>query len=157
MISSVILAISYQLNVLVIFHVLELYFNFDYKSMVEELLGRFADKQAFWVTDSERWEEHLDGMDTKMKACNRYCLSSQMYFIVSLYTFLMYLFIIGFTTLIAAGYNIFVDPFLVLIIVFWVAVLTLLEKVVKKIVYWFDIWDYASFAEGGNRITEIIE
>lgn len=41
MLSSVILAISYQLNVLVIFHVLELYFNFDYRSMVEELLGRF--------------------------------------------------------------------------------------------------------------------
>ena len=51
MLSSIILAFSYQLNVLVIFHVLELYFNFDYKKMVEELLGRFADKQAFWVTD----------------------------------------------------------------------------------------------------------
>ena len=34
MLSSVILAISYQLNVFIIFHVLELYFNFDYKNMI---------------------------------------------------------------------------------------------------------------------------
>ena len=41
MLSSVILAISYQFNVFIIFHVLELYFNFDYKNMIEELLERF--------------------------------------------------------------------------------------------------------------------
>lgn len=153
MLSSIILAFSYQLNVLVIFHVLELYFNFDYRSLVEELLARFADKQAFWVTDGEHWEEHLEGMDTKMKACNRYCLSSQMYFVVSLFTLLIYLFIIGFTTVIAAGHNIFTDPYLILIVLFWVLLLTLLEKAVKKIVHFFDIWDYATFAAGGNRIT----
>ena len=41
MLSSVILAISYQLNVFIIFHVLELYFNFDYKNLIESLLTRF--------------------------------------------------------------------------------------------------------------------
>ena len=92
-----------------------------------------------------------------MKACNRYCLSSQMYFVVSLYTLLIYLFIIGFTTIIAAGFNIFTDPFLIPIIIFWVLLLTLLEKGVKKIVHFFDIWDYASFAAGGNRITEVVK
>lgn len=52
MLSSVILAISYQLNVLIIFHVLELYFNFDYRNIIEELLSRFSRKSTFWVTDS---------------------------------------------------------------------------------------------------------
>jgi hypothetical protein len=154
MLSSIILAISYQINMFFIFHVCELYFNFDYKNIVEELLARFNEKDTFWITDSECWPLHLEGMDTKMKACNRYCLSSQMFFIVSLYTFLIYMFIIGFSTIIAAQYNILGDYFLPLITLFWVALLNLLRHLLRSIVHFFDIWDYASFASGGNRITE---
>ncbi len=46
-----------------------------------------------------------------------------MFFVVSLYTFLIYLFMIGFTTIISAQVNIFRDPFVVLIIIFWVLML----------------------------------
>lgn len=46
-----------------------------------------------------------------------------MFFVVSLYTFLIYLFMIGFTTIISARVNIFRDPFVVLIIIFWVLML----------------------------------
>lgn len=108
------------------------------------------------MTEGADWEEHTDRLDTKMRACNRYCLSSQMYFVVSLYALLIYLFIIGFTTLVAAGSNILHDPYLLLIVLFWLILLALLEKALKKIVYFFDIWDYASFATGGNRITEAV-
>ena len=89
-----------------------------------------------------------------MKGCNRYCLSSQMFFIVSLYSLLMYLFIIGFTTIISSGYNVLKDPFLALIAVFWLLVVQLSEKMLKKLVYCFDIWDFKRFCEGANRISE---
>lgn len=77
-----------------------------------------------------------------------------MFFVVSLYTCLIYLFIIGFTAIISSQHNIFKDPFLVPIIIFWLLLLQLFEKMLKKIVQFFDIWDFASFAAGGNRITE---
>ena len=145
MLSSVILAISYQFNVFIIFHVLQLYFNFDYKNMIEELLDRFENKNSFWITDSQHWQPHISTLETKMKGCNRYCLSSQMFFVVSLYSLLMYLFIIGFTTIISSGYNILKDPFLALIAIFWLLVVKLLQKILQKLVYCFDIWDYKSF------------
>ena len=88
-----------------------------------------------------------------MKGCNRYCLSSQMFFVVSLYSLLMYLFIIGFTTIISSGYNVFKDPYLALICVFWLLLIIALEKLLKKMVYCFDIWDYKTFSRGGNRIS----
>ena len=52
------------------------------------------------------------------------------------------------------GYNIFKDPFVVFVVHFWLMVIGGLEKVLKKIVYFFDIWDYKTFSEGGNRISE---
>ena len=39
--SSVILAIFFQLNIIIILHVVELYFNFDYKNLVNQLLETF--------------------------------------------------------------------------------------------------------------------
>lgn len=84
---------------------------------------RFREKNSFWITDCEEWEKKLEDIETKSKGCNRYCLSSQMFFVVSLYTFLIYLFMIGFTTIISARVNIFRDPFVVLIIIFWVLML----------------------------------
>lgn len=99
-------------------------------------------------------EHKLEYLEVKSKGSNRYCLSSQMFFAVSLYTFLIYLFIIGFTTIISAQFNVFTDPLLVPILIFWLLLLRAFEWMLKKIVHFFDIWDYASFASGGNRITE---
>lgn len=96
----------------------------------------------------------MEGMETKMKGCNRYCLSSQMFFVVSLFTFLVYLFIIGFTTIIASQFNIFKDPYLIFIAVFWLGLLTLFEKGLNKLMYFFDIWDYAHYEAGGNRVAD---
>lgn len=55
LLSSIILAIYYQFNIIIVIHVLELYFNFDYKRLIEDLLGRFAEKNSFWITDCEHW------------------------------------------------------------------------------------------------------
>ena len=154
LLSSIILAICYQFNIIFVIHVLELYFNFDYKKLMEELLERFKTKNAFWITDCEHMEEKLEYLEDKSKACNRYCLSSQMFFVVSLYTFLIYLFIIGFTTIISSTFNIFSDPLLIPILIFWLLLLRAFEWLLKKIIHFFDIWDFASFAQGGNKINE---
>jgi len=35
LLSSIILAVFYQINVIIIFHILELYLNFDYKNVIK--------------------------------------------------------------------------------------------------------------------------
>jgi hypothetical protein len=56
----------------------------------------------------------------------------------------MYLFMLGFSTIVAADYNTFKDPFSVVLIVFWVGVVELCTWIVKKIAYLLDFWGYAS-------------
>ena len=41
LLSSIILALFYQINIIIIFHVLELYLNTDYEYQFKQLLERF--------------------------------------------------------------------------------------------------------------------
>jgi len=58
----------------------------------------------------------------------------------------MYLFMMGFTTIVAAGFNIFKDPFSIVLTIFWIVIVELCTWVIKKIAYLFDIWGYASLS-----------
>ena len=51
LLSSIVLALFYQINIIIIFHVLELYLNFDYKGLLKKLLDRVDNKKTFWITD----------------------------------------------------------------------------------------------------------
>ena len=70
-----------------------------------------------------------------------------MYFVVAMFTFAMYIFIIGFHTILSSKVNIFKDPYVVLIVFFWILVLSVLERLLHKLVYYFDIWGCQKYAE----------
>lgn len=54
LLSSIVLALFYQINIIIIFHVLELYLNFDYKGLLKKLLDRVDNKKTFWITDEDK-------------------------------------------------------------------------------------------------------
>lgn len=151
LLSSIILAVFFQINVVIIFHILEIYLNFDYKPLLKNLLDRFASKSIFWITDQPHSNSSLD---IKLRGAHRYCVSSQMFFVISLYVCAMYLFILGVTTLATAQFNVFRDPFLAIIVFFWFVVLFGLDWLVKKITHCFDIWGYASLSEASDENKE---
>ena len=145
--STIILAVCYQINIIIIINVLEVYFNYDYKKLIEKLLDRFQMKKTFWITDEEYNKTEVEGLETKLRGCYKYCLSSQMFFVVSLFCFSMYLFVIGFTTIIASHSNIFKDPFIIFIVAFWLLNLHLFKWILMKIVYFLDIWGYKTLSQ----------
>lgn len=69
-----------------------------------------------------------------------------MYFIVALFTFSMYMFIIGFITIISSQNNLFEDPIIPLIVMFWLLMLSFLQWTLNKLIYFFDIWGCKTFA-----------
>ncbi len=74
-----------------------------------------------------------------------------MYFVVAMFTFAMYIFIIGFISILSSRVNIFEDPFIVMIVLFWILMLSVLEWLLNKLVYFFDIWGCKKFSEKKMR------
>lgn len=77
-----------------------------------------------------------------------------MYFVVAVFTFAMYVFIIGFNTILSSDFNIFEDPFFILIIIFWILLLSLLQHLLNKLIYFFDIWGCQQFSEHPGGMSE---
>jgi len=69
-------------------------------------------------------------MEIKLRGAHNYGVSSQMFFIVSLYVCCMYMFIVGVTTIVQAQFNIFKDQFSIFITIFWIIFLEIFRKIV---------------------------
>jgi fumarate reductase subunit D len=52
LLSSIILALFFQINIIIIFHVLELYLNTDYEFQFRKMLEGFEKRSTFWITES---------------------------------------------------------------------------------------------------------
>lgn len=57
--------------------------------------------------------------------------------------------------MVQASYNMFKDPYAVIIVLFWAVVILILKWVIKKIFLFFDIWGYSSLSADRAEETNI--
>lgn len=148
LLSSVVLAIFFQINIIVIFHVLELYLDFEYKEVMERLLAQAECKPTFWMTEEDRIDKQLQ---LNLRGVYNYSISSQMFFVVTLYTCAMYQFINGIVTIVSSNYNLFKDPYTLLILLFWLATMKLSLPLLKKLISLLNIWGTASLPSSSTQ------
>jgi hypothetical protein len=114
-------------------------------------MDRIDNKTTFWITDEDKINKDLE---LKLRGVHSYSVSSQMFFHVMLYICCIYQFIIGCTTIISAQFNLFKDPYCLLILVFWIAFLRVAIWLIKKVIHLLDIWGSASLAKERADETE---
>jgi len=68
---------------------------------------RFQQKNTYWITDEACDERELEQIEIPLRSSYKYSLSTQMYFIVTLFTFSIYMFMIGFMAIISSANNLF--------------------------------------------------
>jgi hypothetical protein len=85
-------------------------------------------------------------LETKLRGTYSYSISSQLFFVVGLYTLSVFLFINGCTTIVSSQYNFFKDPYVVLIFAFWMLLLKVFSWILRKVALFLNIWGYASLS-----------
>lgn len=80
-----------------------------------------------------------------MLGADHYCLSSQLFFILTLYVGGMEFMILGFAIIFQANYNFFEDIATVPILIFWSVFLQILTQIVMKLGAITNIWDYKKY------------
>jgi hypothetical protein len=76
---------------------------------------------------------------------------------VGLYTISIYHFINGAITIISASFNIFKDPYIILISAFWIIFMQAFSWLLKQVAKLFDIWSYSSLSKENKSETNIEE
>lgn len=80
-----------------------------------------------------------------MLGADHYCLSSQLFFILTVYVGGMILVIIGMAIIFQTNYNFFSDVATIPIVLFWILFLFIFMFVVKKCAILLNIWDYKKY------------
>lgn len=80
-----------------------------------------------------------------MLGADHYCLSSQLFFILTVYIGGMILVIIGMAIIFETNYNFFSDVATIPIVLFWILFLFIFMFVVKKCAILLNIWDYKKY------------
>lgn len=106
------------------------------------MLARFDNRTAYWKPDEGDIDEDFE---LNLRSVNNYCLSSQFYFILTLYVAAMFLMVVGLCTVIGKSYNPFDDGVMVPVVLFWLVVAGLYSEVCKFIGKKVNIWDYQKF------------
>lgn len=81
----------------------------------------------------------------EMLGADQYCLSSQLFFVLTIYIGAMFAVIIGIAIVYQAGYNAFEDVATIPVVLFWVGFIHLFTFLVKKIGIWINVWDYKKY------------
>lgn len=80
-----------------------------------------------------------------MLGADQYCLSSQLFFVLTIYIGAMFAVIVGIAIVYQAGYNAFEDVATIPVVLFWVGFLHLFTFIVKKIGICLNVWDYKKY------------
>lgn len=94
-------------------------------------------------------------LKNKLRGADKYCISSQFYFVLATYTGTIVLVIVGIATIINNLYNPFKDIFIFVIALFWIIIIKLGTSFLKFVMVRFNLWDCKAFNkedEFGNRM-----
>ncbi len=80
-----------------------------------------------------------------MLGADHYCLSSQLFFILTVYVGGMEFVILGLAIIFQTNYNFFDDVATIPIIIFWIGFLLIFIQIVIKIATTINIWDYKKY------------
>ncbi len=80
-----------------------------------------------------------------MLGADHYCLSSQLFFILTIYVGGMELVILGLAIVFQTNYNFFNDVATIPISIFWVGFLLVFIQIVIKLATVVNMWDYKTY------------
>lgn len=80
-----------------------------------------------------------------MRGADHYCLSSQFFFILTVYVGGMILVILGLAIIFKANYNFFDDVATIPIVAFWTVLVYFFIWLLEKLAILFNVWDYKDF------------
>jgi hypothetical protein len=146
--SALVIGVFSVINIIMIFHILESYMMISFEEQINDILSRFNLRKTFWKADEQ---ELNDKLSPELLGADHYCLSSQLFFILTVYVGGMILVILGLSIVFEANYNFFDDVATVPILVFWVGFLHIFRIIVKKIAIFLNVWDYKNYE---NENTE---
>jgi hypothetical protein len=84
-------------------------------------------------------------VEDNLRGADHYCLSSQFFFILTIYLSAMILAIVGLAIMFKSNYNVFDDIAAIPIILFWLLLLFVFKWICDKFVKLFNIWDHNEF------------
>lgn len=114
----------------------------SFEEQINDILSRFNLRKTFWKADEE---ELNDKLKPELLGADHYCLSSQLFFILTVYVGGMILVILGIAIVFKAKYNFFDDIATIPIIIFWAGFLHIFIVVIKKIATLLNVWDYKNY------------
>jgi len=85
-----------------------------------------------------------------MLGADHYCLSSQLFFVITVFIGGMFLVILGIATMFQTNYNFFSDVAAIPVALFWIGFLQIFIFFVKKLGVLLNIWDYKKYKEGNK-------
>ena len=80
-----------------------------------------------------------------MLGADHYCLSSQLFFILTMYVGGMEFVILGFSIIFQTNYNFFDDVATIPVLIFWITLLLIFIQIVIKLGTTINIWDYQQY------------
>ncbi len=142
LLSALVIGVFSVINIIMLFHILENYMMISFEEQINDILSRFNLRKTFWKADEE---ELNDKLKPEWLGADHYCLSSQFFFILTVYVGAMILVILGLSIVFNANYNFFDDIATIPIILFWIVFLQIFRIVVKKIGIFLNVWDYKNY------------
>lgn len=106
-------------------------------------MERYFNRKNYWKSDDD---EVPTNCEVKVRSVVKFCLSSQLFFLVMIYITSMQFVLTGVSAMISHEYDPFDDFGSLLIIIFWIILTALAVKGIK----WFgtkviNIWNYKQF------------
>jgi hypothetical protein len=90
--SALVIGVFSVINIIMIFHILENYMMISFEEQINDILSRFNLRKTFWKADEQ---ELNDKLAPELLGADHYCLSSQLFFILTVYVGGMILVILG--------------------------------------------------------------
>ncbi len=149
--SAIVVFIFSIINIIMIFHVLECYLDLDFQEPIRALLERYEHRTVFWKVDDEDINTSLD---TKLRGADHYCLSSQFFFLLTIYVGSMIIVIIGITIMINSSYNCFKDIAVLPIVLFWYIIINILTTLIKYLAIKLNVWGYQDYLNADSQVKK---
>ena len=146
--SAIVIGLFSVINVILIFHILESYMDISFHEQITSLLKRFFERSMFWKANDEDLNMNVEA---NLRGADHYCLSSQFFFILTIYLSAMILAIVGLAIMFNKSYNVFNDIASIPIILFWLLLLFLFRWICERICKLISIWDYNMFQTSQNQ------
>lgn len=106
------------------------------------MIERYDSRQEYWKVDDGQKNEEVEA---KLHRIDNYCLSSQFYFVTTLFVGAMFLVVVGIATMIGQDYSPVGDNYSIIVVVFWIIITHLYVKTVKMFGRLINMWNYRRF------------